>query len=130
MREILFRAKREFDGSVFEGMNEFVYGYFYKISKCAYMFTSNGSQIKINIETLGQYTGLNDKNGKKIFEGDVVKLSSSTAIVSWENGGLGYISKDWGDFISFAGHNHLKSILSYIEVLGNIHDNPELLEEK
>ena len=140
MRCILFRGKVEY-------LNKWAYGDLEQSEGCppnniyiAHYYPTPPTQEdpcggfverqsdKVMPETVGQYTGLNDKNGNKIFEGDIVKLSNSTVVVSWENGGLGYISKGWGDFISFAGHNHLKSILSYIEVIGNIHDNPELVD--
>ena len=136
MREILFRGKN------YEN-NQWVYGQYCKflngaridhsivnIDECDGLGYTGTIYHIADIKTLGQYTGLIDKNRVKIFEGDIIKLSNSTVVVSWENGGLGYISKGWGDFISFAGNNHLKSILSYIEVIGNIHDNPELAEKK
>lgn len=82
---------------------------------------------KVNPETVGQFTGLTDKNGKKIFEGDIVKVS---------HGGSTYYAKiEWDDG-SFWVANHdiqMPSYISevsktYLEIIGNIHDNPELLE--
>ena len=85
--------------------------------------------VKIIPETVGQYTGLKDKNGKKIFEGDIVKAkenrTNDIATISFENGG-------------FIIHPHSGKILERtlweywyndwdLEVIGNIHENPELL---
>lgn len=100
-------------------------------------------------ETLGQYTGLKDKNGKRIFEGDIVQIwwegqeekedaepTKYKAVVEFGNPNCEY---DWGyqlrsiDYIPFN-----KSILlwvdceetgAYCEAIGNIHDNPELIAE-
>ena len=129
MREILFRAKREFDGTVGEGLYDFQYGYYIRMSKSYhYLRTLDGKQIMINPDTLCEFTGLHDCKGTKIFEGDIIQLSNSTSPILFKEGGFGYIM--WEDFISFSGHNHLERILSRIQVIGNIYDNPELLEEK
>ena len=81
---------------------------------------------KVEANTIGQYTGLTDKNGKKIFEGDIVneydmpETISNTGIVHWNELFAGwYISQ------TRAMYNH--QYMSY-EIIGNIHDNPELLE--
>ena len=121
MREILFRGKRVDNG-------EWVYGYYFKGS-CYFIkerpsstFTSTFLVIS---STVGQYTGLTDKNGNKIFEGDIFHLGDINIkhIVKWHDTGL--MGKQAGAS-SYVG-------LSYwnerIEIIGNIHDNSELLEE-
>ena len=81
-------------------------------------------------ETVGQYTGLTDKNGKKIFEGDIVKGDREYFTYAHLYGRVVY---DGGQFL-IAFDDALEDIeclgawANAVEVIGNIHDNPELLE--
>lgn len=179
MREILFRGKRKDNG-------KWVYG-FLVMNKCSknengrlvyytrpeiipigeigeadYDGDGNYYEYTVIPETVGQYTGLTDKNGKKIFEGDILKQKTTPEFAKvnsfdWECYGIvrfGYYDWDEGE----AGRasmgwyiKHLKSVSikpkNYLvghiqaglnqsdilnkyypmEVIGNIHDNPELL---
>ena len=113
MREILFRGKRKKgDKRWVEG--DLLHGYSgFGITNRYYA----GSSFEVVPETVGQYTGLTDKNGKKIFEGDIVNISNDEIFeVKYEDGGFtaGLFLGDW-DY----GH---------VEVIGNIYDNPELME--
>jgi uncharacterized phage protein (TIGR01671 family) len=82
---------------------------------------------QVDPETVGQYTGLKDKNGKRIFEGDVVKAADTNDAdlvgevvfnaCAWLVSGT-----NWLDSLFRANEVHV------LEVIGNIHDNPELLE--
>ena len=90
---------------------------------------------KINFTNLKflQFTGLKDANGIDIFEGDIIDTGTgSTTHVGYENGGFYYVSyysKIGGqnDIVFFGGHNWLKEILSRFKVIGNIYQNPELV---
>lgn len=80
---------------------------------------------------LMQFTGLKDNNGKEIYEGDICRFGSGmVAPIIWKDGGLGYESypgSDYVDFHGFSGHQWLKEILSTLEIIGNIYENPDLL---
>ena len=133
MREILFKAKRADNG-------EWVTGYYIKSivdgSVFGYIRESIfGTDIKIMLNTLCQYTGLKDKNGNLIWENDIVGFWDT---YSTENG---YAEADcigkvvWDDeTISFQVTNRLSAesyeVLDECSVIGNIFDNPELLESE
>ena len=126
MREIIFRAKREFNGSVGDGLNDFVYGYYYSTSPRVHHIYSFGEHITINADTIQQFIGELDKNRTKIFEGDIVKIpegyggdyffKESIGYVKYEDGGFIVVTKSLSDF-------HWNEL----EVIGNIFDNKELL---
>ena len=125
MREILFRGKRTDNYEWIEGSlcttipsDED----FYTIS----YFDFEGYYIeeKVIPETVGQYTGLTDKNGKKTFEGDVIQFCTGMKlhyIVEFGLGGFMVSRYDIRDAI-------INVYNCPCEVIGNIHDNPELLK--
>ena len=130
MREILFRAK---DNGVLNGIWQ--YGSLDISNPDAPEINSidrhnNKMRIPVLIKTVGQYTGLTDKNGKKIFEGDIVMglfLHSCPvkSVVSFQDGAFGLLWERAGveTFWAFTSICNVE-----YEVIGNIHDNPELLE--
>lgn len=140
MREILFRGKRKDNG-------EWVYGwlghlhchnprektiesiYFTEITK-----DHNGTMnIIVDYKTVGQYTGLTDKNGKKIFEGDIVKHYNNSddgfdiGAMYWDETFLQWKRTSIGNFHDSSFTYSMSRSCEY-EVIGNIHDNLELLK--
>lgn len=90
----------------------------------------NKCQISVNPETVGQYIGLTDKNGTKIFEGDVVKrfLLGKMYIfqIGYDNGLASFIGQAGIKFTTF-DYDSAEFASAEFEVVGNIYDNPELL---
>ena len=154
MREILFRGKRTDNG-------EWVYGDLIQNVDCLKIREQEKSIKKIaksyevDLETVGQFTGLLDKNGKKIFEGDIIRYAElyeyNCYIESLDNFEA-YDNVDFGDIwtvdevvygikigypafdlnrhdFEVNGLSELNESGNYFyEVIGNIYDNPELLE--
>jgi uncharacterized phage protein (TIGR01671 family) len=124
MREILFRGKR-IDNDEWVVGNLSVYDL--KTRQTVYV-----GIYKVIPETVGQYTGLCDKNGKKIFEGDICQtknqrlISEVPFVVEWEDFVCnGWVWKELDENKNedcFTG-----AVAKICEVIGNVHDNPELL---
>ena len=125
MREILFRGKRKDDDCWEVGDYST-----YKASDGICRSFINGFEYEVYPETVGQYTGIKDCEGVKIFEGDIVEywyrsLSgtvSSTAIVKFYDGAFQLEDIDDSD------STELLYLAEDLEVIGNVWDNPELLE--
>ena len=130
MREILFRGK-------ILGLTDWSYGYYAKSGENHFILLDTDNEDNYSIvdpETVGQYTGLKDRNDKKIFEGDIVQwkdenFNNYTSVVEWCGEKWNYPAFD------LAKHDYECNGLQYvhedciIEVIGTIYDNPELLED-
>ena len=147
MREILFRGKQSDTG-------EWVEGFLLKVTidgKSAYLifgdnFCFDGSDVKalshalVDPATVGQFTGLVDKHGKRIFEGDIITFGNGlTWVVGFELNA--FVAMDEDNQVQFALFEQYKwkpnkanpcapepIAPNHVEIIGNIHDNQELLE--
>lgn len=148
-REILFRGKRKSQDKDFDG--EWVYG------DLLHNLVYDGRESEVRIgdvyfdkdkndeihgtgcvlvypETVGQFTGLTDKNGNKIFEGDIVRDEfGDITVVEY---GEQVHEEEYGDELIYCGLNlkigsgYPKAAKRTFEIIGNVHDNPELLTDK
>ena len=152
MREILFRGQtRKYGekvrmgdgqklpgnwvyGGVLQGVgsHSIIYGYEKLDDQCGVF-----DKWCVHTDTLGQFTGLTDKNGKKIFEGDIVRVLGNQQVEDWKCVDyIGLVAFLDAGFCVIDGtiDNHgfrryaLPRLDFSLEVIGNIHDNPELLE--
>lgn len=130
MREILFRGKRTYNGAWAFGC--YSYDRFTETTEICSFDSDRGYAYAVIPETVGQYTGLTDKNGIMIFEGDIVStdLERPYNIVVFRDGCFMFNcndgDQDYYDImlpILRSEHTHYE----YGEVIGNIYDNPELL---
>lgn len=125
MRTIKFRGKRVNDG-------EWVYGDLFRMNGFPYIYPDpapNGwNDYEVIPDTVGQFTGLLDKNGNDIYEGDIVAndFGNNNIVnmtVEWCTDGYWALHEIDGDDTMHFVADYLKEI----ELIGNIHDNPELL---
>lgn len=134
MREILFRGKRLDNG-------EWVYGFIVKMFGTYHIIDKDDENTAYEVipETIGQYTGLKDKNGKRIFEGDILSIPFEEDrspyeenSIYYEKGEVYFDTERYGWYVRFREYNEEISLWEYdntdIEVISNIYDNPELLK--
>ena len=120
--------------------NEWVYGGYDRCENDYYIFKAEAICIEpdvnysenviVNIpvdpKTVGQSTGLKDKNGKLIFEGNVVRYRKHIGTIEWRDGG--FLIR-FGDMIATAYITDC-DLKNHCEIIGNIHENPELLNAR
>ena len=127
-REILFRGARICDGQFVNGSLVEVNGECSSNESAPHIVISYGPDtfdwFEVDPETVGQFTGMIDKNGKKIFEGDIYNMGDDNIryVVVWRK--CMFIGKQIGSN-SYAGLDYFESD---IKKVGNIYDNPELLK--
>lgn len=133
MRDILFRGKRIDNG-------KWVYGFYsrselgHHISPSAYCGLATSTSYNVISKTVGQFTGVFDKNDNKIFEGDIVRYmfndNDYLAIVEYCELSPSFLLRRtperFGCDVEF---DFSKGGMCRLEIVGNIHDNPELLKE-
>ena len=137
MREILFRGKRADTGEWIYGdlrqdadlESAYIGGWDYFTAD--YALQREPFEYPVSPETVGQFTGLTDKNGNRIFEGDIIEAHfdelfpdlATTLIVVWSD--YGWFGRDMEGNVDSL---ECKWVSDFFEIIGNIHDNPELLE--
>lgn len=131
MREITFRGKRVDN-------EEWVYGFLTRMWGKYHIIDENNENVAYEIipGTVGQYTGVKDKNGEKVFEGDIVRYETIARngydgiykVVFEDRNGCGYFGIAYSNietcFFCYS------TPASQMEVIGNIYDNKEILEGK
>lgn len=127
MREILFRGKRTDSYNDTEGFFASYKGRAYIIEMVNELVVNWHEVIP---ESVSEYTGIKDKNSKRIFEGDIIKVKFegftwSNMRVDFKQGAFCLVHGEYNRLYKFNG---LAPSVS-LEVIGNIHDNPELIQE-
>ena len=125
MREILFRGKRTSDG---EWDGEWIEGTLFRLASNLHPFIMltdrYGESYEVDPETVGQFTGKTVKNGK-VFDGDILKSIDGIFFVRWDEEKSAFVMR----FLEYPFETlYLEEMWDDAEIIGNIHDNPELLE--
>ena len=139
MREFLFRGQTRrkgqkvwMDGTPVD--SNWVEGYGVCVGKGDFSVIYAGDRVEkfpVYTDTVGQFTGLSDKNGKKIFEGDICRNTRTGEIVSvkWHGTMAGFVWSNRKGKSHLYDFGELFRAHDKYEVIGNIYDNPELLED-
>ena len=124
MDEILFRGKRVDNG-------EWIFGYFYMpnndmpLSKWygqTFIQVRHGDTVEVIPETVGQYMWMKDKNGEKLFKGDIIKTNTESVVaLDWSKERMAYVFVTNG--VKGGWIHPIDGIGSEFEIIGNVHDN-------
>lgn len=125
-RKIKFRGKTESNQFIFGDLIQYENGdtaiWEKEITGYGYEATQISNRTKVDKGTIGQFTGLLDKNGYEIYEGDIIRNESCKGIVVYKNGSFVLdLGKSCGSIYLFC--------LDFLLVVGNIYDKPELMED-
>lgn len=123
MREILFRGKK-IDGG------EWIKGFYAENGHGSSNIQPKGKFLAclVKPETVGQFTGLTDKNGNKIFEGDILESDSERFVVDWDDEFSGFYLTDVNP--RHQGVAMFANVADDGYIIGNVHDNPEMLNNE
>ena len=127
-REILFRGARVCDGQFVNGSLVKVNGECDSNKSVPHIVVSYGPNtfdwFEVEPETVGQFTGMTDKNGTKIFEGDIFNIGAEDNIYT--------VKFDYGCFLAYEDDVQVGILAElatmFVKIIGNIHDNKELLQ--
>ena len=127
MHEVLFRGKRISNSKWVEG---FMYSQHFPLEfRDDFYIRCYDTDYLVIPETVGQYTGLTDKNGVRIFEGDIVRYD-----VNYHDMVISYDVENWGGWLyedmddNMQAYSIYEFCLKDIAVVGNIHDNPDIIK--
>ena len=127
-RTIKFRGKRLDNG-------EWVYGYYaavagtHKIVSYKLDSPSGATYYEVAPETVGQFTGLLDRNGKEVYEGDLLKEDEITWEIFWCDDVAAFMVEQYNPESDAPKMFLLSDVAKDSEVIGNIYDNPELMKQ-
>ena len=115
LREIEFRGKE-----IHYMTSVWIFGFYDGSGSCSRIIDSDGDFHLVLPETVGQYTGVKDKNGQKIYEGDVVFDGEFTGLV-WCFRDVACYTVVYGGISKHLEDDHP----DHLEIIGNVFDNPE-----